>query len=164
MRPVSTHSQRVLILTCQFCRCQARPERNSLIFYEPMRCPRAIHRQFSILRRIREDIPRDIRKRQRSDFNSRKKGNLLRSQKHLRHQFSCSRLLSFFLERFPGLVYPLVQGSASLQARVQGREEKSLQPLRATTSAAEAKNCAGALNAGLTTPTRAKTARVGGPG
>src|SRR5664280_2546080 len=47
-------------------------------------------------------------------------------------------------------------GSAGLQARVQGREEKSLQPLRSTTSAAEANNCAGVLNAGL----KARTTRV----
>src|SRR5664279_1678984 len=38
---------------------------------------------------------------------------------------------------------------------------KSLQPLRSMTSAAEAMNCEGVTNAGLTTPTRAKTARVG---
>src|SRR5664279_229792 len=37
------------------------------------------------------------------------------------------------------------RGSAGLQARVEGREEELLQPLRSATSAAEARDCAGAL-------------------
>jgi|NGEPerStandDraft_6_1074524.scaffolds.fasta_scaffold184221_2 hypothetical protein len=43
-------------------------------------------------------------------------------------------------------------GSAGLQARVDGQEEKRLQPPRSTTSAAEARNCAGGLDAGLKGP------------
>src|ERR1035438_4191552 len=49
-------------------------------------------------------------------------------------------------------------GSAGLQARVPGREEKSLQALRSSTSAPEARNCTGDLNVGL----KACTTRASG--
>src|ERR1039458_10848569 len=42
------------------------------------------------------------------------------------------------------------------EARVQGREERPLQPMRSTTSSAETRNCAGGLDAGL----KARTTRA----
>ena len=44
----------------------------------------------------------------------------------------------------PGLVYSLVRVVRAFRPASES-EEKSLQPLRSTTSAAEAKNCAGVL-------------------
>ena len=49
-------------------------------------------------------------------------------------------------------------GSAGLKAHAQVQEEKSLQPLRLTTSAAEPRNCVGGPNAGL----KARTTRANG--
>ena len=49
-------------------------------------------------------------------------------------------------------------GSAGLQARVPRREEKSLQALRSSTSAPEARNCTGDVNVGL----KARTTRASG--
>src|SRR5664280_1680235 len=115
MRPVSTHSQRVLILTCQFRRCQARPERNSLIFYEPMRCQRPTHRKFSILRRIYEKFPRNTRAAKKLLQFSLKGESASQLEASTPPVFLGAN--SFVLLRaVPGLVYPLELGFAGLQA------------------------------------------------
>jgi hypothetical protein len=64
---------------------------------------------------------------------------------------SCGEVVA--LGRFPGVGYPLAWVVRAFRTCVEGQEEKSLQPLRSTTSAAEARNCMGGLNARTTQDT-----------
>src|SRR5664280_759204 len=99
MRPVSTHSQRVLILTCRFRR--VKPDMSVIhSYFTNQWVARGL---FIVNSASYGEFTKSFLGtfgRQRSDFNSRKKGNPLRSQKHLRHQFSWRLILSFFLEQF----------------------------------------------------------------